>query len=240
MKSAIPKCLDIVADQVSLRPESIMDLLGQGDRSSTDYTFALIRQLIGESLKTAEPSGGYLWTRATGNSSSDEISIPGVRFKTGKTVRKMLLGSESFVFFIASAGRGPEEMARSLLRDGLYLEAYIADLIGSAMVESVALMIHEKVREEAGAEGNLVTNRYSPGYCGWDVTEQKKLFSLFPSGFCGVLLSSSSLMLPIKSVSGVIGSGKSVTCRDYTCEICSMKECLFRRTRSFSGPVGRS
>lgn len=232
-----PKHLDIVPEQINIKPESIMDLLGKGDRESNRFTFELINQLIGESLKTAEPSGGYLWTNAIGNDSPGEMSIPEVRFKTGRIVRKMLLGCESFAFFIASAGHGPEKMARSLINDGRYLEGYIVDLIGSAMTESVARLIHEKVREEASMEGCLVTNRYSPGYCGWDVAEQKKLFNLFPSGFCGVSLSPSSMMTPIKSVSGVIGAGKSAVYREYICEICSMKECIFRRTRSFSAPV---
>jgi len=35
----------------------------------------------------------------------------------------------------------------------------------------------------------------------------------------------------VKSASGIIGLGAKVVYRDYTCEICSMKECLFRRVR---------
>jgi hypothetical protein len=40
------------------------------------------------------------------------------------------------------------------------------------------------------------------------VAEQHKLFSLLPPGICGITLSDSALMHPIKSVSGITGIGK--------------------------------
>ncbi|MCK7538940.1 MAG: hypothetical protein MZV63_52410 [Marinilabiliales bacterium] len=48
----------------------------------------------------------------------------------------------------------------------------------------------------------MITNRFSPGYCGWDVAEQHKLFSFFKDNFCGITLTESALMNPVKSVSG--------------------------------------
>jgi len=56
--------------------------------------------------------------------------------------------------------------------------------------------------------GKKITNRYSPGYCGWDVTEQHKLFQLMPENYCGIKLTPSALMDPVKSISGIIGIGK--------------------------------
>jgi hypothetical protein len=231
------KLLDIDPDQIRVSPESIISLLGGKDQSSDHHTWGIIEYLVKECSGVMEPRCGYAVAKAIQNESDEEISIPGTRFSTGKIIRKMLQGAESYVFFIATAGPGPEKISRSLIDQGQYLEGYIADLIGSAMAESVAHILHEQVRKEAIKDRAGVTNRYSPGYCGWDVGEQHKLFDLFPEGCCGVTLSGSSLMLPIKSVSGVIGTGASVSYRDYTCEICSMKACIFRRTRSFTPPV---
>ena len=76
------------------------------------------------------------------------------------------------------------------------------------------------------------TNRFSPGYCGWHVSEQKKLFPLFPSAEpCGIRLTDSSLMLPIKSVSGVIGLGDGVRKLEYTCGLCTYDKCYRRKRR---------
>jgi hypothetical protein len=76
-----------------------------------------------------------------------------------------------------------------------------------------------------------ITNRYSPGYCDWNVGEQHKLFSFFPDNYCGIRLTPSALMDPVKSVSGIIGIGENVKRNDYTCRVCDMKDCIYRRSR---------
>jgi hypothetical protein len=70
---------------------------------------------------------------------------------------------------------------------------------------------------------------YSPGYCGWDVTGQRRLFAHLQPGEIGVTLGDSCLMQPLKSVSGVLVAGPPEIyeidrsypfcgeCRDATC-----------------------
>jgi cobalamin-dependent methionine synthase I len=79
--------------------------------------------------------------------------------------------------------------------------------------------------------GKKITNRYSPGYCGWDVAEQHKLFQLIPDNYCGIHLTPSALMDPVKSISGMIGIGENVRSNPYTCKMCDMKDCVYRRVR---------
>jgi len=141
----------------------------------------------------------------------------------------MLQHSEKYALFIVTAGPGPENMVRLLMEKGNYLEGYIADLVASAIVEGTADQIEEHIRSKAERLGLKITNRYSPGYCSWDVKEQQKIFSLFPQGCCGVRLSESSLMYPVKSVSGLIGAGAKVKYSNYTCGFCTMKNCHFRK-----------
>ena len=58
------------------------------------------------------------------------------------------------------------------------------------------------------------------------------LTSLFPSAEpCGIRLTDSSLMLPIKSVSGVIGLGEDVRKLEYTCGLCTYDRCYRRKQR---------
>ncbi|UCG87813.1 MAG: hypothetical protein JSW71_04505 [Gemmatimonadota bacterium] len=49
--------------------------------------------------------------------------------------------------------------------------------------------------------------RYSPGYCGWHISGQRKLFEFLRPEQIGVTLRDSFLMEPLKSVSGVIVAG---------------------------------
>ena len=61
--------------------------------------------------------------------------------------------------------------------------------------------------------------------------EQKQLFSLLPNTMDFISLTKSCLMLPIKSVSGIIGVGKEVRKTGYSCDICSNKACIYRKIR---------
>ncbi len=76
---------------------------------------------------------------------------------------------------------------------------------------------------------------YSPGYCGWDITGQKKLFRYLKPGDIGISINESSLMTPIKSISGVIISGKKdihYLKEDFDfCKTCTGKNCRERILR---------
>ena len=67
--------------------------------------------------------------------------------------------------------------------EGDLLRGYVYDVIGSEVVENAADMMQEELKAEAAAHGKKITNRFSPGYCGWDVAEQHKLFSFFQGQF---------------------------------------------------------
>ncbi len=112
------------------------------------------------------------------------------------------------------------------------VKIYIADAIGSIIAEKTADCMEIALDEYIRNRGWKHTNRFSPGYCGWHVSEQKKLFPLFPSAEpCGIRLTDSSLMLPIKSVSGVIGLGEDVRKLEYTCGLCTYDKCYRRKQR---------
>jgi hypothetical protein len=49
-----------------------------------------------------------------------------------------------------------------------------------------------------------VIMRYSPGYCGWHISGQGKLFEYLNPEEIGIELNDSYLMLPLKSISGVM------------------------------------
>ncbi|KAB2838638.1 MAG: hypothetical protein F9K45_11080, partial [Melioribacteraceae bacterium] len=95
-------------------------------------------------------------------------------------------------------------------------------------VEACANALHEHIKEKMLRNNLKTTNRYSPGYCNWKVNEQHLLFSLLPKNFCGIKLTDSALMLPIKSISGIIGIGEKVKYSEYSCNECNIKDCTYR------------
>jgi hypothetical protein len=222
--------LNIDTSKLTILQHDIILLLGDEYGAVDSYTGELIDTCISACRKVMSPQAGFIQFKAIKTDASGQLFIEDSSFQTGRAIKKMLAGAETYVFLIATAGPGPETLARELLEKGEFLEGYITDMVASTLVESVANQLQDHIRQLAAQRGLKITNRYSPGYCKWDVSEQQKLFKLFPENCCGISLSESSLMSPIKSISAVLGIGHSVAYQEYTCEICSMKECLYRKT----------
>lgn len=76
------------------------------------------------------------------------------------------------------------------------------------------------------------TLAYSPGYCGWHVSGQRKLFQFLKPEQIGITLNDSCLMTPLKSVSGVLVSGTNeihIFDNNYSfCEECTTYSCKIR------------
>ena len=221
---------DIEKSKIRVNPDDILKLLGAQEGAVDSHSKGLVDQYIDIGRQIMSPAAGYVLVEAQETELSEELDLAGISFQTGKIINRMLKFSESYALFIVTIGPEPEQLARNLLEKGEYLEGYITDLLASAMVDSLADLVHDEIRKVAQVKGMMVTNRYSPGYCSWDVSEQQKLFSLFPKDSCTISLSESSLMNPVKSISGIIGLGPQVKYNDYTCEICPMKTCAFRKS----------
>ncbi len=142
------------------------------------------------------------------------------------------LGPSQFIaVFIATAGPGVEQLASRLLKEGDDLAAMIVNAVGAERAETAEAKVMEQLRQQADPVGLAPTLPYSPGYCGMALTEQQTLFSLFEGEEIGVTLSSSCLMSPIKSVSGLIGLGPAddITIKGSPCDRCKMHSCAMRR-----------
>lgn len=152
-------------------------------------------------------------------------------FAIGKIIERQLKGAEAYAFFICTAGVEYEAYQERLKKEGDMVRVFIADALGSVIAEKAADQMELSLQENIDKLGWHHTNRFSPGYCGWHVSQQQLLFPLFKGETCGVKLTESSLMLPIKSVSGIIGLGPNVRHLDYTCGLCDFKQCYKRKKK---------
>ena len=157
--------------------------------------------------------------------------ISGVTFYIGKKIAQQLRNADGGALFIGTAGAGISEKSKELMSAGELIEGYILDVIGSVTVDAAIDKIQDSFENELTNFKKKITNRYSPGYCGWALNEQKQLFALFPYNHCGIKLSDSCLMDPIKSVSGVICYGANVRKTAYECQLCELKTCIYRKIR---------
>jgi len=161
--------------------------------------------------------------------SVDSVSYNGLVFETGAIITSQLKHSTSLAIFVSSAGPRLEQWAGELMAQGDMMRGYLVDAIASEYVEQASVWLEKQIGAHVQSRGWKMTNRYSPGYCDWPVSEQHKLFSLLPEKFCGITLTESSLMVPIKSLSGIIGLGPDVKRGAFQCNICDLKDCFRRR-----------
>lgn len=199
----------------------------------------LISEMIVEVLKEAESicdvrAEYALWPDLHLPENKTVIQINDIEFSVGKIVRGQLKRSETAIVFLCTAGPGVGERARELMQEKDFLKGYIFDIAGSEIVEAAADLMQEDLKNKMARTGISITNRYSPGYCGWHVSEQHKLFSLIPDNYCGIVLNDSALMQPVKSVSGIIGAGTAVKFIPYTCNFCDLKDCIYRKHKEIS------
>ncbi|MCX4380660.1 MAG: methionine synthase, partial [Parabacteroides distasonis] len=172
---------------------------------------------------------GYLSTLAA-EIQQDSISIQKMNFQTGKTIASLMKRAEQIAVFVTTAGRGFERWNKSISQKDDWAALFITDSIGSCLVEKAGDYLEIQLEQKI-EKGLKHTNRFSPGYCGWNVTEQRKLFSLLPDNILGIQLSDSCMMSPIKSISGFIGIGKEVQTKRYGCQICELQTCFRKNKR---------
>ncbi len=202
--------------------------MGYGEGGSPDPIGETIGQIISEAPDRTDIRGGYVIIKNFELKDRTHIRVNDIEFNSGKIITGSLRKSDKIAFFLMTAGKGIETWSREMMDSGDPLSGYIIDMLGSETVESAMDLMQEELERDMEKQGLHITNRYSPGYCGWLVKEQQKLFTLFPENFCDISLSGSSLMIPIKSVSGIIGIGKDVRKMAYSCKICDMENCIYR------------
>lgn len=150
-------------------------------------------------------------------------------FHCGRLITSRLQGITQLAIFLLTLGKSFDEWVRQLFVTGDPLAGYLADRAGSLLAEQLSSCLEEEISHAAAARSLGSSRRFSPGYCEWNVSEQQQLFQLFPENFCQVRLQPSSLMLPLKSISGIVGIGPEVRKQEYGCSDCHRRECALNR-----------
>jgi drug/metabolite transporter superfamily protein YnfA len=218
-------------DDLNVNRDSLLQAMGYAPGSSSPVT-----EIVDEAVRTGaalfDIRGGYnIFDSVQLDRSHFSILVDGAALTIHKIVFGQVRQSTRVAVFACTAGAEITTRSKSLMKNGDLLGGYVYDLFGSIVVEDAMDLIQGRLQNEMKRLGLAITNRFSPGYCGWDVAEQQRLFKLLPDRFCGIQLTASSLMLPAKSVSGIIGIGESVKYHPYTCNLCDMKNCLYRNLK---------
>ena len=220
---------DIPYNQLTVNINAIERALGYISQSIPDHFQEVLNNLMLESQDQLQLRGGFkLINDEVRVKNTSKVIIKNTEFITENIITTQLQNIEGVALFACTLGKRYDDWCRSFDAQNDIFYRYFADVIGSEIVEAAVDWLEKEINFEAEKEGLKCTNRYSPGYCDWNVSDQHNLFSFFPENFCGIEVTESALMTPIKSVSGIIGLGKNVKKKAYTCKICTMENCYLR------------
>jgi hypothetical protein len=119
--------------------------------------------------------------------------------------------AEHLLLFAVTLGRDTSNRIDSLFHANDFALGCMLDAAASVAADKAAEFVERRFALSLAQSGwNLQAGaalRYSPGYCGWHITGQKKLFESLKPERIGLELRASYLMEPLKSVSGVVLAG---------------------------------
>jgi hypothetical protein len=181
-----------------------------------------ILDLVKQAEPVARPKAAFKLAFIEGKG-LDTITADGVEFKS-RVMRVHLDKLERFFVYVCTSGAELQAWADSFADD--ILAGYYADAINQAVLKSAF-----------GGFVNHLVNAYSltnpsamnPGSLGdWPITQQRPLFNLLGDveGAIGVHLKDTFLMVPTKSVSGILFPAEESFA---SCQLCPRDNCPNRR-----------
>jgi len=225
--------MDRITNSIHIQPtienDKLVNLLaGQKKKSLPKSIFKKVqaaRQKLGRLIK---PSLHYRIVKPSAVDNSLVQLNETVKFTSVKLART-LEDAEKIVCFVGTIGTAVENEISRLLGKQRLAAAYILDAMASVAVENMVDRFQDLMESRFSAEDSTVTLRFSPGYCDWPVTQQKKLFNIFDPETLEVELLDSCLMKPRKSISGVFGITPQDSVSYNPCRDCPSPNCDSRR-----------
>lgn len=215
---------------VQISETEITTMIGYASNDIPEMVKLLIHDILEEIDSLSCIEGGFkIFDKIAFE--KDAFSINEIRFASNKIIATSLKEADSIAVFVCTAGENLSNRAKELFKKEDVVKAYIADITASLVVEKGMDKVQNILEDLVLDTQQKITNRYSPGYCGWSVEEQHKLFSLLPDSYCGISLNENALMNPMKSVSGIIGIGTKVKKAAYQCNKCEKTDCLLNNKK---------
>lgn len=211
--------------ELSLSTDLFLQEIGYGNIQASNEIKETINSIWNEIKCIVRPRCEFIIINGELDKNSVILSN-GVVLNIKKILHSLLHDSERFVIFVATAGNEFQKYKDSASTTNDIIKTYIIDLIGTCIVEALGDYMEKQLETIINTRH---TNRFSPGYCGWNLSEQKTIFKILGNKPCDIILSDVCLMIPEKSISGIIGIGENVDEKVYGCKYCNLKNCYKKK-----------
>ena len=212
---AVPWCVFVADHRGPVHEEALPCLKVEPKRSDllrflgyphAAQTLRHLPELMEQALERGQvclATAGVYALYDVGGRTDQSLTLGGVVI-TGR-VGEFLRSARQVAVFVVTAGADISKMAQRLAANGDTVTAWALDALGSWAAEAAADALMARLAAHLGTN-EVLSLRYSPGYCGMDLDEQAALFRLVRAEDIGVALQPSSrLMMPLKSISGLVG-----------------------------------
>jgi len=161
--------------------------------------------------------------------------------ETDTPLDAVLRKADSLALFAVTVGEKVTEQTDELFQANDFALGSMLDSVASAGTDKAADRVENAYFDLLSEQGRITRSkgvlRFSPGYCGWHMSGQKKLFEFLRPEDIGITLLESYLMKPLKSISGVLVAGdKEMFLFDDSypfCSVCKSRSCQERIKQMF-------
>jgi len=179
-----------------------------------------------------KPQGIYSLIKITCFISKGRINLENeLAFRFSKSIINQLKGASHLLVGVVTIGNFLEKKVSELFSQGEYPRALALDAVGTVAVEDFSREVRKLARQEVKEQGFKTSRHFSPGYSGWEVSQQDIIFKSIPADNIGVRLTKGYMMLPQKSLSWAIGAGKEIITpseEENNCGNCQYECCNYK------------
>ncbi|MDR2203725.1 MAG: methionine synthase [Nitrososphaerota archaeon] len=204
--------MDITLDKLE-----ILWCLGYKKQVIDDAFESLIDAMIEKFMQTVNPR--YVFEIFDIILTNHEVEIKNCGLKlTGKGILEHLKNNKKCIVLAATLGVEVDSVLKFLQMTSM-TQAVIFDVCATVYIEKVCSFIEAELK----MLGYNMTFRYSPGYNGFPIENQKVILTLVDAQKIGLIFNENFLLMPQKSVTAVIGITEFNASENQKCVVCKLQ-----------------
>ncbi len=207
-----------------LNEREALRYLGLRGKPADEETVRAVREIGAAFVKALSPKS--VSRRYTVAVTETVVELDGWRIESVKLARH-LRGASAAHLFAATLGVQADAMIRRYAVRSAAMGA-VAHAVCNALIEDYCDEMQTRIAAQEAENGLFLRSRFSPGYGDFALESQREIFArLACEKRIGLTLTDTLLMVPVKSVTAVIGVADSPRRGESRCAVCTQKDCTF-------------
>lgn len=139
------------------------------------------------------------------------VDVPNIELEDGTVLSdqrlfKILEDCQEVLMMAATAGNGIIPLIEKLQNENRMSQAVVLDAVASVITDSALDFTMDMVNQQIRSKGKILTKmRFSPGYGGFDISQQQEFYRILKCEDIGIVLNDAYMLIPEKSVLAVAG-----------------------------------